>query len=88
MTYGADGRVETVRYSMLTAMLLNELQKQRKKNERQAEQLRKLSAQMAAVKTSTGRELRVMMEWLSALEQGMAARNAVGRMASAALLNR
>jgi uncharacterized protein YlxW (UPF0749 family) len=88
VTYGADGRVETVRYSMLTAMLLNELQKQRKKNERQAEQLRKLSAQMAAVKTSTGRELRVMMERLSALEQGMAARNAVGRMASAALLNR
>src|SRR5262249_44673192 len=33
VTYDADGKVETVRYSMLTAMLLNELQKQRRENQ-------------------------------------------------------
>src|SRR5260370_40865392 len=27
VTYGADGKIETVRYSMLTGRLLNELQK-------------------------------------------------------------
>jgi hypothetical protein len=32
--YGPDGRVETVRYSTLTGMLLNELQKQARKNAR------------------------------------------------------
>jgi hypothetical protein len=60
VTYGLDGKVETVRYSMLTSMLLNELQKQTRElqnqtreNQGQAEQLSKLSAQVAAVNTST-----------------------------------
>jgi len=45
---GADGKVMTVRYSMLSAMLLNELQKQNTElrnqtatNQRQAEQIQK-----------------------------------------------
>jgi hypothetical protein len=34
VTYDADGKIETVRYSMLTSMLLNELQKQKRENQR------------------------------------------------------
>jgi len=52
VTYGADGKVETVRYSELTGMLLNELQKQRSENARQAAQVKKLSAQMVEMKAS------------------------------------
>jgi hypothetical protein len=61
VTYGADGKVETVRYSMLTAMLLNELQKQSRENQRQAEQIKRLSAQVAELK--------------AIFEQAMAAKN-------------
>jgi hypothetical protein len=71
VTYGADGKVETVRYSMLTSMLLNELQKQaltirnqnRDKEQRalqikqQAQQIRALSAQIAEEKAIRQREL-------------------------------
>ena len=42
VTYGADGKVLTVRYQVLSAMQLNELQKQAKESERQAERLAKL----------------------------------------------
>lgn len=68
VTYGTDGKVETVRYSMLTPMLLNELQRQARDNARQAEQLRKLSVQMAEVTTK-----------LLALEQALHARNTTDR---------
>jgi hypothetical protein len=88
VTYGADGKVEMVRYSMLTSMLFNELQKQRKENQRQAEQLKQLSVRIAAMKISTGRELRTMMERLSALEQAMQTRNAQEKMAAAPPLDR
>jgi hypothetical protein len=47
---------------MLTSMLLNELQKQSRENER-------LSAQLVALKTSTGRALAAMQERMAALEQ-------------------
>ncbi len=40
VAYGTDGAVQTVRYSMLTPMFLNELQKQSSENARQAEQIR------------------------------------------------
>src|SRR5260370_25599169 len=49
VTYGADGKIESVRYSMLTGMLLNELQKQTGENSRQ-------SAQIAELKTDRDRE--------------------------------
>src|SRR5271155_139163 len=52
VVYGPDGKVMTVRYSMLSAMLLNELQKQTRKNDRQAEQIRRLSAKVAEVEAS------------------------------------
>jgi len=62
VTHGADGKVETVRYSMLTSMLLNELQKQTRENERQAGELRDMRKRLAvleqAMQTSKGdREL-------------------------------
>jgi hypothetical protein len=43
VTY-ADGRLETVRYSMLTPMLLNELQKQTRKTDELAKQVREQTA--------------------------------------------
>ena len=46
VTHGTDGKAETVRYSMLTSMLLNELQKQTTENERQAHQLEQESEQL------------------------------------------
>ena len=71
VVYGPDGKVMTVRYSMLSAMLLNELQKQNSElrnqtatNQRQAEQLghqadqvRRLNARVAEVEVSTRRQL-------------------------------
>jgi hypothetical protein len=38
------GKIESVRYSMLTSMLLNELQKQTRKNEAQAERDRAIGS--------------------------------------------
>jgi hypothetical protein len=82
ITYDSEGKVETVRYSMLTSMLLNELQKQTRQlrnqkteNERQAERILELSAQMVAVKTSTGRALAAIQERLAAMEQAMRTAN-------------
>src|SRR5262249_48413327 len=42
-----EGRVESVRYSMLTSMLLNELQKQDRKNRQQAEKVAQLEERLA-----------------------------------------
>ena len=104
VTYGADGKVETVRYSMLNSMLLNELQKQArmvkdhtKELQNQVEVLKeqtgeyrrlsqrstKLSAQIVAMQTSTGRaiaefkasyerDLQSMQQRLAAMEQAIA----------------
>jgi hypothetical protein len=47
VTYGTDGKVMTVHYSTITAMLLNELQKQAKENQRQAGQIQELSERSA-----------------------------------------
>jgi len=58
VTHGADGKVETVRYSMLTSMLLNELQKQTRENEREAGELADMRKRLAvleqAMRTSKG----------------------------------
>ncbi|HZY60391.1 MAG TPA: tail fiber domain-containing protein, partial [Candidatus Binataceae bacterium] len=82
ITYDSEGKVETVRYSMLTSMLLNELQKQTRQlrnqkteSERQAERILELSAQMVAVRTSTGRALAAIQERLAAMEQAMRTAN-------------
>jgi len=66
VVYGADGKAMPVRYSMLSAMLLNQLQRQANENQRLAAQVNKLSAQMVAIKTSIDR-----MQELAALLQAM-----------------
>jgi protoheme ferro-lyase len=43
VVYGADGKVQTVRYSMLSAMLIKELEKQNRANDRQAGQIQQLT---------------------------------------------
>ena len=57
VTYGADGKVESVRYSMLTSMILNELQKQNVAMQRQTRtnehQAAKGTARRATVKART-----------------------------------
>ena len=47
VSYGADGKVMTVHYLTLTAMLLNELQKQAIENQRQARQIHQLTERSA-----------------------------------------
>jgi hypothetical protein len=69
--HGPGGKVETVRYSMLGAMLLNELQKQVRENAQQAEQLKKLSVQMLEMHAK-----------LSSLQQAMQTRSGEGRLAA------
>ena len=57
VVHDADGKVMAVRYSMLTSMLLNELQKQTRKNERQARRIDQLAGQVAEVRISTQQQL-------------------------------
>ena len=68
VSYGADGKVETVNYLTLTSTLLNELQNQAKKNER-------LEAQMVAMRASTQHQIAQVKasfeERLTTLEQAM-----------------
>jgi hypothetical protein len=47
--HGTDGKVETVAYHMLPAMLLNEVQKQARANQQFARQLEQKDAQIAAL---------------------------------------
>ncbi len=49
VTYGRDGRVETVKYHVLPTLLLNEVQRQRRTIEEQNETIQKLSARLARV---------------------------------------
>ena len=58
VTYGPDGKVVAVRYSMLSSMLLNELQKQARENARQASKLSVLRAQVLALRASSATRLR------------------------------
>ncbi len=52
-----SGKVQSIRYLMLTSMLLNELQKQARQNHHQAEQVRKLNARIDEVEASARRRL-------------------------------
>jgi len=81
VVYGPDGKVLTVRYSMLTSMLLNGLQKQSRENEH-------LSAQLVALKTSTGRALAAMQERMAALEQARQLKDGDGKLAAVSLPSR
>ena len=94
VSYGPDGKPMTVHYLMLSAMLLNELQKQASENQQLATQMSRLSAQMVAMKTSTGREvaqlkasrerdLQSVQDRLAALEQAMKTQSDEGNLAAA-----
>jgi Chaperone of endosialidase len=87
VVYGPDGKVQTVRYSMLSAMLLNELQKQTHKldrqcevNQRQADEIHRLSAQVNEEQATRKREIDALRntfaQRLAVLEQAMARTNA------------
>jgi hypothetical protein len=72
VVYGTDGKVMTVRYSILSAMLLNELQKQ-------AAHDRNLAAQVVELKANQ-EHLRVAFEQrVATLERALAARNTDGK---------
>ncbi len=79
VTYGADGKIETVRYSMLTGMLLNELQKQTRENARQAAQI----AELKAARDRDRAQRAAFEARLSALEQTTQARNGGHKLAVA-----
>jgi Chaperone of endosialidase len=53
VTYGDDGKPLSVAYHLLPAMLLNELQKQTRENERQAEQIGRLTTRIAEAEANS-----------------------------------
>jgi hypothetical protein len=57
VTYGADGKVQTVRYSELSGMLLNELQRQTGQVQKLADQLDAGRRELAALKADREREV-------------------------------
>ena len=72
VAYDSDGKALTVRYAMLGAMLLNELQKQVRESDRQARQIERLTERLADLEISKRRELEAQQaafeERLSKLE--------------------
>jgi hypothetical protein len=87
VSYDTDGKVVTVRYHELVPMMLNELQKQARENQSQAEQVRKLNARVNEVEASTRRQLNAQSAAfearLSALERTMAVNDRAPRLADA-----
>jgi hypothetical protein len=76
---GNDGRPETVEYQVLPAMLLNELPKEVRDNDRQTAQIAKLSRQIEEMKARHDKELGAMRaafeDRVSRIEREMAARD-------------
>jgi len=70
VSYGSDGKVMTVHYLNLIAMLLNQLQKQARDNQQQAVQIAVLTRQIEAQRAG-----------LSALEQTMAVKEHAPKLA-------
>ncbi|HVA67904.1 MAG TPA: tail fiber domain-containing protein, partial [Candidatus Binataceae bacterium] len=83
VTRGIDGRVQSVRYTVLTAMLLNELQKQARENSTLAERNRKLAAAVAELKTNQDRQQVAFEHRFATLEREMASKAGGGQLASA-----
>ncbi len=90
VVYRADGKVMTVRYSMLSAMLLNELQKQNSElrnqtatNQRQAAQIQKL-AERSDLQAEQNQRLATQVAQLKSMfEQATAAGKGGWRLAAA-----
>jgi hypothetical protein len=90
VVHDADGKVESVRYSMMTSMLLNELQKQHAELAEQTNANRRQAAQMAEVKAqlkaSRERELALRTafeERMSKIERVIAAKDGNRNLAAA-----
>ena len=87
------GQIQSIRYLMLTSMLLNELQKQavelhnqRRENAQQSAQIKRLSAQVADERGQIADERAqraAFEERLSNLEQTIQAKNGDGKLAAA-----
>jgi hypothetical protein len=95
VAHDLDGKIQTVRYSVLTSMLVNELQKcnaklqaQAHENQRQALRVNQLSAELAATKTTTAQALTAMQERLATLEQAMQNDNGNRKLAAAVSFQR
>lgn len=54
----ADGKVETVQYQTLTPMLLNELQREHARGEKQAEEIHLLKERLTALESFAGKSNR------------------------------
>ena len=54
--YGDGEEPEGVRYQLLSVLLLNEVQKQQRKNERQQEEIADLSARLARLESQAGQQ--------------------------------
>jgi hypothetical protein len=67
VTYGADGKVETVAYHLLPAMLLNEMQRQVRENQRKDAQIVALQKQIESLQKKTAR-IDMLTARLNALE--------------------
>ena len=80
VTHTADGRVQSVRYWTLTGMLLNELQKQARQ---QADQNRKLAAQVAELEAKQEHQRVAFEQRLASLARALAARDGDGKLAAA-----
>ena len=73
VTYGPDGKVQSVRYLQLSAMLLNELQKQKRANGELSRENWELRSDVAQVRAEQTRERIAFDRRLSSLEQAMRA---------------
>ena len=69
VTHSADGQVQSVRYSMLTAMLLNELQKQARQ---MADENRQLAAEVAELKAREEYQRVAFEQRFATLEKALA----------------
>jgi hypothetical protein len=90
VVYGPDRKILTVRYSMLSAMLLNELQKQSRENQRQAGQIQQLTersaeqAERSEQQAVQNRRLSAQVAKLKGMfEQAMAAQRGARSLAAA-----
>jgi Chaperone of endosialidase len=80
---GPDGKAETVEYQVLPAMLLNEVQKERRDSERKSAQIAALTAQIAKMKASMRQQNVAFEERLSRIEQTMVSRDSGRNIAAA-----
>ena len=80
---GTDGRPETVEYQVLPAMLLNEVQKERRDSDKKTAQIAVLTAQIAKMKALLRQQNVAFEERLSRIEQTIASRDGGRNIATA-----